>query len=112
MEEERTITLDLGSSPDPLIDPVLSPPMMPPSTIKKLTPAAERLITARTAAAATAQSVRTSYNPSSVSRTPLAPTPRRQTFELDVGDEDAPQRLLVTVEAESDPRSAPRSTAE
>ncbi|KAL2265537.1 hypothetical protein VTJ83DRAFT_6637 [Remersonia thermophila] len=105
-EQERTITLDLGSSPDPLIDPVLSPPMMPPSTIKKRTPAAERLLTARTA-----QSVRTAYASSAAARTPLAPTPRRQTFELDVGDEDAPQRLLVTVEAEADPRSAPRSTS-
>ncbi|KAL1841396.1 hypothetical protein VTJ49DRAFT_7073 [Mycothermus thermophilus] len=106
-EQERTITLDLGSSPDPLIDPVLSPPMMaPPSTIKKRTPAAERLLTARSA-----QTLRTAYGPSTVTRTPLAPTPRRQTFELDVGDEDAPQRLLVTVEAEADPRSAPRSTS-
>ncbi|KAL2149459.1 hypothetical protein VTH82DRAFT_8110 [Thermothelomyces myriococcoides] len=84
MEEERTITLDLGSSPDPLIDPVLSPPMMPPSAIKKKTQAAERLVTA--------------FAP---------PSPRKQTFELDVGDERTPQRLLVTVEAES---GGPRST--
>ncbi|KAK4250118.1 hypothetical protein C7999DRAFT_12050 [Corynascus novoguineensis] len=84
MEEERTITLDLGSSPDPLIDPVLSPPMMPPSAIKKRTQAAERLVTA--------------FAP---------PSPRKQTFELDVGDERTPQRLLVTVEAEGD---GPRST--
>ncbi|KAK4120835.1 hypothetical protein N657DRAFT_624458 [Parathielavia appendiculata] len=75
MEEERTITLDLGSSPDPLIDPVLSPPMMPPSHIKKKSQAAERLFTV------------------------LAPSPRKQTFELDVGNEGSPQRLLVTVEA-------------
>ncbi|KAK4101032.1 hypothetical protein N658DRAFT_516223 [Parathielavia hyrcaniae] len=75
MEEERTITLDLGSSPDPLIDPVLSPPMMPPSYIKKTSQAAERLFTV------------------------LAPSPRKQTFELDVGNGGSPQRLLVTVEA-------------
>lgn len=79
MEEERTITLDLGSSPDPLIDPVLSPPMMPPSHIKKKSQASERLFTA------------------------LAPlSPRKQTFELDVGDERSPQRLRVTVEADDD----------
>ncbi|KAH6847905.1 hypothetical protein B0I37DRAFT_153888 [Chaetomium sp. MPI-CAGE-AT-0009] len=78
MEEERTITLDLGSSPDPLIDPILSPPMMPPSAIKKKSQAAEHLFTA------------------------LAPSPRKQTFELDVGDERTPQRLRVTVEAEDE----------
>ncbi|KAK4237632.1 hypothetical protein C8A03DRAFT_15833 [Achaetomium macrosporum] len=86
MEEERTITLDLGSSPDPLIDPALSPPMMPPSHIKKKSQAAERLYTV------------------------LAPSPRKQTFELDVGNELAPQRLLVTVEAEDD-RSRSTSTS-
>ena len=79
MEEERTITLDLGSSPDPLIDPILSPPMMPPSHIKKKSQASERLFTA------------------------LAPlSPRKQTFELDVGDERSPQRLRVTVEADDE----------
>ncbi|KAK4150118.1 hypothetical protein C8A00DRAFT_18303 [Chaetomidium leptoderma] len=78
MDEERTITLDLGSSPDPLIDPILSPPMMPPSHVKKKTQAAERLFTV------------------------LAPSPRKQTFELDVGNERSPQRLLVTVEADDD----------
>ncbi|KAL2136695.1 hypothetical protein VTI74DRAFT_2106 [Chaetomium olivicolor] len=78
MEEERTITLDLGSSPDPLIDPVLSPPMVPMSHIKTKSPAAQRLYTV------------------------LAPSPRKQTFELDVGNELSPQRLRVTVEAEDD----------
>ena len=79
MEEERTITLDLGSSPDPLIDPILSPPMMPPSHIKKKSQASERLFTA--------------FAP---------PSPRKQTFELDVGDERSPQRLRVTVEADDE----------
>ncbi|KAK4144056.1 uncharacterized protein C8A04DRAFT_11833 [Dichotomopilus funicola] len=78
MDEERTITLDLGSSPDPLIDPILSPPMVPPSTVKKKSQAAGRLFTA------------------------LAPSPRKQTFELDVGNERTPQRLRVTVEAEDE----------
>lgn len=75
MDEEHTITLNLGSSPDPLIDPVLSPPMMPPSAIKTRSRASRRLSS-------------------------LAPSPRKQTFELDVGNKLSPQRLLVTVEAD------------
>ncbi|KAJ4307013.1 hypothetical protein N0V88_000387 [Collariella sp. IMI 366227] len=78
MEEERTITLDLGSSPDPLIDPILSPPMVPMSHIKTKSPAAQRLYTV------------------------LAPSPRKQTFDLDIGNERSPQRLRVTVEADHD----------
>ncbi|KAL2017789.1 hypothetical protein VTK56DRAFT_1652 [Thermocarpiscus australiensis] len=83
MEDERTITLNLGSSPDPLIDPALSPPMMPPSHIKTRSPAAQRLHT-------------------------IAQSPRKRTFELDVGNELSPQRILVTVEAENE---AKRSTS-
>ncbi|KAK3902951.1 hypothetical protein C8A05DRAFT_33301, partial [Staphylotrichum tortipilum] len=86
MEEERTITLDLGSSPDPLIDPVLSPPMMPPSHVKKKSQAAERLFTV--------------LGP---------PSPRKQTFELDVGNKRSPQRLRVTVEADDDDNTATRN---
>ncbi|KAK4132982.1 hypothetical protein BT67DRAFT_435244 [Trichocladium antarcticum] len=77
MDDERTITLDLGSSPDPLIDPILSPPMVPPSTVKPRSTAAQRLYT-------------------------LATSPRKRTFELDVGNERSPQRLRVTVEADGD----------
>lgn len=82
-ETERTIVLDLGSSPDPLIDPILSPPMMPPSAIKTRSQAADRLLT-------------------------LAPSPRKRTFELDVGNEMSPQRLRVTVEADD---NSTRSTS-
>ncbi|KAK4115697.1 hypothetical protein N656DRAFT_834835 [Canariomyces notabilis] len=83
MDEEHTITLNLGSSPDPLIDPALSPPMMPPSAIKARSPAAKRLYT-------------------------LESSPRKQTFELDVGNEMSPQRLLVTVEADEPNRNTNR----
>ncbi|KAK4166119.1 hypothetical protein QBC43DRAFT_314010 [Cladorrhinum sp. PSN259] len=74
MDEEHTITLNLGSSPDPLLDPILSPPMLPPSRIKKMPQPAAQLLS-------------------------IARSPRKQMFELDIGNDELPQRLFVTVEA-------------
>src|SRR5690349_21245977 len=78
MDEEHTITLNLGSSPDPLLDPILSPPMLPPSRVKKIPQPAAQLLS-------------------------IARSPRKQMFELDIGNDDSPQRLFVTVEAGEQP---------
>ncbi|KAK4678482.1 hypothetical protein QC764_308030 [Podospora pseudoanserina] len=80
MDEEHTITLNLGSSPDPLIDPILSPPMLPPSRVKPRAQPAARLLS-------------------------IARSPRKRTFELDIGSPVSPQRLLVTVQAEDEVRN-------
>ncbi len=85
MDEERTITLDLGSSPDPLIDPVLSPPMMPPRTSR-----------------------RSPRPPSACLPSWLPLAAGKQTFELDVGNKRSPQRLRVTVEAGDDDNTVTR----
>lgn len=86
---------DLSSSPDPLGDEA-------PSSI--------RPITRRTAGNLKLQHRESSLQlPSSIRRArPLSTgkSPRKQTFELDVGNGRSPQRLLVTVEAEEE-RAAP-----
>ncbi|KAI0602433.1 hypothetical protein F4775DRAFT_241813 [Biscogniauxia sp. FL1348] len=77
--------LDLPSSPDPLADEV---------------PTSVRTGTRRTTLTLPPQPDQTLL--SSSPRRSAAPrqSPRKRTFELDVGDENAPQRILVTVEAE------------
>ncbi|KAK4227980.1 hypothetical protein QBC38DRAFT_328415, partial [Podospora fimiseda] len=84
MDEEHTITLNLASSPDPLLDPILSPPMLPPSRVKKMPQPAAQLLS-------------------------IARSPRKQMFELDIGNEQSPQRLFVTVEAGENPGTIPNN---
>ncbi|KAK9778718.1 hypothetical protein SCAR479_04341 [Seiridium cardinale] len=83
--------LDFSSSPDPLGDEA---------------PSSLRPIARRTAGNPKAYPRESSLQlPSSIARArPLstAKSPRKQMFELDVGNERSPQRLLVTVEAEDE----------
>ncbi|KAI1815694.1 hypothetical protein GGS20DRAFT_317038 [Poronia punctata] len=79
--------LDLPSSPDPLADDA---PSFPSST----RPSARRVAqSSRLLSSAS----RSQTNPRAGSR---AQSPRKRTFELDVGDTQSPQRIRVTVEAE------------
>ncbi|KAH9431287.1 hypothetical protein MCOR02_008585 [Pyricularia oryzae] len=78
--------LDTMSSPDPLGDPITS-------SMSRVTRSMARSQT----------STQRSLRQGSI----LASSPRKQTFELDVGNERSPQRILVTVEAED---SASRKT--
>lgn len=90
---------DYSSSPDPLGDE-------PPSTVR---PSARRNAgnfksIPRESSVQRQSSVRSSARSSARAR-PLSTgksSPRKQTFELDVGHGRSPQRLLVTVEAESE----------
>ncbi|KAF2971490.1 hypothetical protein GQX73_g2118 [Xylaria multiplex] len=76
--------LDLPSSPDPLADDV-------PSSAR---PATRRITKSL-------QDTASFYLPqSSPRRQSRALSPRKRTFQLDVGDERSPQRIRVTVEAE------------
>ena len=75
--------LDL-SSPDPLTDEV-------PSSVR---PASRRITKSQHDLSAF------SKPQSSPRRVPRAQSPRKRTFELDVGNERSPQRIRVTVEAE------------
>ncbi|KAK8024804.1 hypothetical protein PG990_002627 [Apiospora arundinis] len=85
--------IDLGSSPDPLGDDDMD---LPTSSFRPPPPPSSRRITKSISTGHT----HTSMLSQSGSRfTSSRKSPRKQTFELDVGDEDAPQRLLVTVEA-------------
>ncbi|TLD05495.1 uncharacterized protein PgNI_09764 [Pyricularia grisea] len=81
-----TAGLDIMSSPDPLGDPITS-------SMSRVTRSMARSQT----------STQRSLRQGSI----LASSPRKQTFELDVGNERSPQRILVTVEAED---SASRQT--
>ncbi|TLS22899.1 uncharacterized protein PpBr36_06343 [Pyricularia pennisetigena] len=81
-----TAGLDIMSSPDPLGDPITS-------SMSRVTRSMARSQT----------STQRSQRQGSI----LASSPRKQTFELDVGNERSPQRILVTVEAED---SAARKT--
>ncbi|KAI1422108.1 hypothetical protein F5Y12DRAFT_764562 [Xylaria sp. FL1777] len=76
--------LDLPSSPDPLADEV-------PSSVR---PATRRITKSQ-------HDLPSFSIPQSSSRGgPRAQSPRKRTFQLDVGDERTPQRIRVTVEAE------------
>ncbi|KAI1351878.1 hypothetical protein F5Y01DRAFT_281395 [Xylaria sp. FL0043] len=77
--------LDL-SSPDPLADEV--PSSVRPATVTRRTAKAQHELSSF------------SIPHSSARREPRAQSPRKRTFELDVGDERSPQRIRVTVEAE------------
>ncbi|KAI0407903.1 hypothetical protein F4802DRAFT_492273 [Xylaria palmicola] len=76
--------LDLSSSPDPLADDV-------PSSVR---PASRRIIKSQH------ELLSHSAPRSSPLRAKRATSPRKRTFQLDVGDEQSPQRIRVTVEAE------------
>ncbi|KAI0200577.1 hypothetical protein F4808DRAFT_460687 [Astrocystis sublimbata] len=89
--------LDL-SSPDPLADEV-------PSSVRP----ASRRITKSPTKSATKSSMKPqpalaplSIPPSSPPRASREQSPRKRTFELDVGNERSPQRIRVTVEADED----------
>ncbi|KAI0013194.1 hypothetical protein F4779DRAFT_564398 [Xylariaceae sp. FL0662B] len=79
--------LDPSSSPDPLVDDV---------------PSSARTFTSHTAKTLAHHDLSSFSLPRSSARktSPSRKSPRKQTFELDVGDERSPQRILVTVEAE------------
>ncbi|KAM5355644.1 hypothetical protein ACJ41O_002290 [Fusarium nematophilum] len=72
-----TPSADIMSSPDPLNDAVNST-VIPPSSTRRVTRSSQR----------------------SDRFASLATSPRKQMFELEVGDDRAPQKLLVTVETE------------
>jgi serine/arginine repetitive matrix protein 2 len=81
--------MDLSSSPDPLGEDIAA--SVRPSTVRRSAKSLLQPSYLQSSAISTA-SARTL--PSS------AKSPRRQTFELDVGNPGSPQRLLVTVEAD------------
>ncbi|KAF4970927.1 hypothetical protein FSARC_2123 [Fusarium sarcochroum] len=81
----NTPSADIMSSPDPLNDTVEQTVMLPSSTRRV---------------------ARSSQRSSRFSSRGMATSPRKQMFELEVGDNQAPQKLLVTVETEE-----PRATA-
>ncbi|KAK8009208.1 hypothetical protein PG991_011759 [Apiospora marii] len=86
--------IDLGSSPDPLGDDD-DMDLLPTSSMRP--PPSRR---ANTKTISTGHTSMLSMPDSNKSRFSAPRTsPRKQTFELDVGDERSPQRLLVTVEA-------------
>ncbi|KAJ4328256.1 hypothetical protein N0V84_001296 [Fusarium piperis] len=72
-----TPSADIMSSPDPLNDTIDTSVVLPPST-RRVPRSSQR--SARSSA--------------------LGTSPRKQMFELEVGDDRAPQKLLVTVETE------------
>ncbi|KAH7155239.1 hypothetical protein B0J13DRAFT_582317 [Dactylonectria estremocensis] len=82
-----TPSLDIMSSPDPLNDS-----------------AAEAIIVPSSAHRATRSVTRSIRSDRYLARDA---SPRKQTFELEVGDNRAPQKLLVTVETEGAPVNAP-----
>ncbi|KAL7762046.1 hypothetical protein ACKLNR_008581 [Fusarium oxysporum f. sp. zingiberi] len=86
----NTPSADIMSSPDPLNDTVEQSVMPPPSTRRV---------------------VRSSQRSSRFSSMGLGTSPRKQTFELEVGDNKAPQKLLVTVETEEPSATAGPSSA-
>ncbi|KAF4340485.1 hypothetical protein FBEOM_5612 [Fusarium beomiforme] len=86
----NTPSADIMSSPDPLNDSVEQSAMPPPSTRRV---------------------IRSSQRSSRFSSMGLGTSPRKQTFELEVGDNKAPQKLLVTVETEEPNATAGPSSA-
>ncbi|KAF5987132.1 hypothetical protein FBULB1_2116 [Fusarium bulbicola] len=86
----NTPSADIMSSPDPLNDTVEQSVMPPPSTRRV---------------------VRSTQRSSRFSSMGLGTSPRKQTFELEVGDNKAPQKLLVTVETEEPSATAGPSSA-
>lgn len=72
-----TPSVDIMSSPDPLNDTAVSSVLQPSSQRVTRSQRSGRFLS-------------------------LGSSPRKQTFELDVGDRSSPQKLLVTVEAEDD----------
>ncbi|KAH7269717.1 uncharacterized protein BKA55DRAFT_682800 [Fusarium redolens] len=86
----NTPSADIMSSPDPLNDTVEQSVMPPPSTRRV---------------------IRSSQRSSRFSSMGLGTSPRKQTFELEVGDNKAPQKLLVTVETEEPSATAGPSSA-
>ncbi|KAF4453597.1 hypothetical protein F53441_3742 [Fusarium austroafricanum] len=87
----NTPSADIMSSPDPLNDTVDQSVMPPPSTARRV--------------------VRSSQRSSRFSSVGMGTSPRKQTFELEVGDNKAPQKLLVTVETEEPTMTAGPSSA-
>ncbi|KAL6919086.1 hypothetical protein FSST1_003112 [Fusarium sambucinum] len=95
----NTPSADIMSSPDPLNDTVEQPPRSQSKALSAVPPSTTRRI------------IRSSQRSSRYSSTGIGTSPRRQTFELEVGDNQAPQRLLVTVETEEPSMSAGPSSA-
>ncbi|KAK7978569.1 hypothetical protein PG988_006059 [Apiospora saccharicola] len=88
--------IDLGSSPDPLGDDD-DMDLLPTSSMR---PPPSRRANTKTKTISTGHTSMLSLPDNDKSRFSAPRTsPRKQTFELDVGDERSPQRLLVTVEA-------------
>ncbi|KAI0137219.1 hypothetical protein BJ170DRAFT_604880 [Xylariales sp. AK1849] len=86
--------MDLMSSPDPLVDDE------PPSAMRPVTRRMARHHQAHP------QSSSLSVPNSTPARAlSTGKSPRKQTFELDVGDERSPQKILVTVEADGERRA-------
>ncbi|KAI1344018.1 hypothetical protein F5Y15DRAFT_411870 [Xylariaceae sp. FL0016] len=90
--------LDLPSSPDPLADDDVPAPVY-----SSARPSTQRIGKTMPQHELSAISI---PPPSSSMRytSPSRRSPRKRTFELDVGNEKSPQRILVTVEAEEDMR--------
>ncbi|GKT98206.1 hypothetical protein FLAG1_00929 [Fusarium langsethiae] len=95
----NTPSADIMSSPDPLNDTVEQPPRSQSKALSAVPPSTTRRI------------IRSSQRSSRFSSTGIRTSPRKQTFELEVGDNQAPQRLLVTVETEEPTMSAGPSSA-
>ncbi|KAH7197130.1 uncharacterized protein B0J16DRAFT_327522 [Fusarium flagelliforme] len=95
----NTPSADIMSSPDPLNDTVEQPPRSQSKTLSAMPPSTTRRI------------VRSSQRSSRFSSGGLGTSPRKQTFELEVGDNQAPQKLLVTVETEEPVVTAAPSSA-
>ncbi|CAG1993248.1 unnamed protein product [Fusarium graminearum] len=95
----NTPSADIMSSPDPLNDTVEQPPRSQSRPLSAVPPSTTRRI------------VRSSQRSSRFLSTGKGTSPRRQTFELEVGDNQAPQRLLVTVETEDQSMSVGPSSA-
>ncbi|KAG8674351.1 hypothetical protein FPOAC2_00365 [Fusarium poae] len=95
----NTPSADIMSSPDPLNDTVEQPPRTQTKPLSAVPPSTTRRI------------IRSSQRSSRYSSAGVGTSPRRQTFELEVGDNQAPQRLLVTVETEEPSMSAGPSSA-
>ncbi|KAK3397138.1 hypothetical protein B0T20DRAFT_250189 [Sordaria brevicollis] len=98
MDEDEDASMmsvdDISSSTDPLLDTAATP------ASRSVTPA----IPARQPASARRGRPRNQHQPTPRTQRVQAlreSTPRKRMFELDVGDGRSPQRLLVTVEAES-----------
>ncbi|RGP80341.1 hypothetical protein FLONG3_1490 [Fusarium longipes] len=96
----NTPSADIMSSPDPLNDTVEQPPRSQTKTLSAVPPSTTRRI------------IRSSQRSSRFSSTGIGTSPRKQTFELEVGDNSAPQKILVTVETEQPSVTAGPSSAQ